>query len=80
MSPSRKAQGRYTPARRLLEEALPLARELDNPLVLSQVLGNLGTLTREQGDFPQALALLREGLAFARGLGPNINAGDQLHC
>jgi outer membrane PBP1 activator LpoA protein len=52
-------------ARELLEEALPLARQLHDPPKFRDVLGNLGLLLADK-DRPRALQLLQEELALGR--------------
>src|SRR5579859_5218684 len=59
-------QGDYTAARAYLEEALTLARELDDPGLLAATLGSLGFAARLQDRYSAARSALEEGLALAR--------------
>jgi tetratricopeptide (TPR) repeat protein len=54
------------------EEALALARAVDEPKLRSQVLGNVASALNAMGDTEQAGAIAREAVADARrGSGPN---------
>ena len=50
----------------VLDEALALLRELDDPMQTTVALDNLATLHRRGGDAGRAASLLEEALALAR--------------
>ena len=60
-----RRQGDYAEARRLLEEALGVWRELGDCKNESIVLNSLSSVARYQGEYAQARALLQAGLAIA---------------
>jgi hypothetical protein len=62
-------QGNFSQAWTLLNDALPLQREHSEPNLLNITLVYLGTLALLQGDMPQSLTFLREGLLFAQRTG-----------
>ncbi|HLV80819.1 MAG TPA: tetratricopeptide repeat protein, partial [Chthonomonadaceae bacterium] len=62
-------QGDYASARRLFEESLVLYRELDDPLGIAVLLGNLAIVVGKQGDRAASYALAQESLALRRKMG-----------
>ena len=62
-------QGELAAAKPLLDEGLALAREVGDPLVLSDTLVERGMLAYKEGDLRQADALLEEAETIVRGLG-----------
>jgi predicted ATPase/transcriptional regulator with XRE-family HTH domain len=66
---SLRIEGRYAAARRCLEQAMPLARDLANPLLLRRCLLNLGALATNEGELEAAGPLLAEALEIARDVG-----------
>jgi non-specific serine/threonine protein kinase len=63
------AAGDYAGARTLLEEALPLCREVADMRLLSAVLNNLGDVALQTGDFLAARRRFEESADVARQLG-----------
>jgi hypothetical protein len=53
----------------MLEESLAIHRELGNRYGIAVSLSNLGYVALNQGDYPNARALLEESLAIRRELG-----------
>ncbi len=67
----------YTEAKSAAERALNLARTMQSPLFEAFALANLGAVEREQGNLPQAIEHMQEGLAIRRQIGQPIEiAGD----
>jgi len=62
-------RGDYPTARALVDEALAIARRLDDRPVLAEALGSLGPIAREQGDLAVSRRALEEALALWRELG-----------
>ena len=60
--------GDYSSAQRLFEEALALARELDDKYLISISLWGMGIVKREEGDLAGSKVLMEESLALAREL------------
>jgi len=61
-----KAQGDYTRAWALHEEALAARRKLGDQVAIAASLGNLGAVARSQGDRTRAAAFHEQALAAAR--------------
>ncbi len=68
-------QGDYDAAEPLLDQGLALAREVGDPLLLSDSLVGRGMLAYKRGELERADALLAEAEALARGLGVEDNVG-----
>ncbi|MCD6029772.1 MAG: protein kinase/transcriptional regulator, LuxR family protein [Thermomicrobiales bacterium] len=68
-------QGEYAAAEPLLDQGLALAREVGDPLLLSNMLVGRGMLAFKQGELEQADALLTEAEIIARNLGTEDHAG-----
>jgi predicted ATPase/DNA-binding CsgD family transcriptional regulator len=69
-------QGDYDAAEPLLDQGLALAREVGDPLLLSDSLVGRGMLAYKRGELERADALLAEAEALARGLGVEDNVGS----
>ena len=63
--------GQYDQAEALLAEAIPLARELDDPHLLQVALHNLGLSAGRQGHYQQAEKLLTEAVNLRRQINQN---------
>jgi hypothetical protein len=63
----------------LLAEALELARELDNRLLVASVLANLGLVALFEGDCRRARSLASDSLTFAHTLGDKPTIVECLH-
>jgi hypothetical protein len=63
----------------LLAEALELARELDNGLLVASVLVNLGLAALFEGDCQRARSLASDSLGFAQRLGDKPTIVECLH-
>ena len=61
-----RAQGDDEKARALYEDALPLAREVEDKHSLMHMLGAIGHAARQQGDYGRARVLYQESLALRR--------------
>ena len=64
--------GDFTRARALLEDALAIRRELDDPIGRAEALNDLAWLATRQEDYETARALGEEALAL-------VEAGDNVH-
>ncbi|WP_129670426.1 tetratricopeptide repeat protein [Candidatus Chloroploca sp. Khr17] len=73
------AQGDHERAAYLLEEALHIQRNLDDPASLAFVLTNLGIAVLQQGDYLRAIALFEESLALRRALGDPVSIASSLN-
>ncbi|NCC30907.1 MAG: tetratricopeptide repeat protein [Chloroflexia bacterium] len=73
------AQGDHERAAALLEEALRLQRNLDDPATLAFVVTNLGIAVLQQGDYLRAIALFEESLALRRTLGDPVSIASSLN-
>jgi ATP/maltotriose-dependent transcriptional regulator MalT len=62
-------KGDYSEARRLMEQAIALARTADQPFLVASVVGNLGVLERLDRRFTRSRELLEESLATFRASG-----------
>jgi tetratricopeptide (TPR) repeat protein len=62
-------QGRYVPARELLDQTVTLLRPLGDPTALADALTSQGVALNLMGEYRQARAVLEEGLALGRALG-----------
>lgn len=62
-------QGNYIQAEKYFEQGLTIARQIVNIEWESNLLTNLGLMTRKQGNYVQAETNLQEGLSLARQLG-----------
>jgi predicted ATPase len=71
-------QGDIVSARRSLEEAQSILRELDNTANLAWSLQSLGLVFAFDGNYDQAVAAFQEGLALARKLG-GLHVNTFLH-
>jgi tetratricopeptide (TPR) repeat protein len=77
--------GRYVEARRHLDEALSIAREIGEGVRIANALMLLGRVAHGQGDMAAARAHFEESLALARSLGDKhrlastLNALGELH-
>ena len=65
------AREEWEPATVLLEESADLFRELDVPPRLATVLGNLGHIAGQQGDYARAIEVTEEALALESRHKPN---------
>ena len=65
-------------ARSLVEEALALAKDMDDRTLTPHALNALGDLAGRQGNYAGARALLTEALAVSRALGDRRLITDQL--
>jgi len=65
------AREEWEPATVLLEESADLFRELDVPPRLATVLGNLGHIAGQQGDYARAIEVTKEALALESRHKPN---------
>jgi hypothetical protein len=63
----------------VLLEALELARELDNGLLVASVLGNLALVALFESDCQRALSLASESLTLAEGFGDKPTIFECLH-
>jgi tetratricopeptide (TPR) repeat protein len=72
-------QGDYATARALLDECLPLARELEEPRMLAVALNGLGAIAVHQGDFRAAASLFEESLAIRRQVGTPSEVASSLN-
>jgi predicted ATPase/class 3 adenylate cyclase len=72
-------QGDYIAARRSYEESLAILREQEDPMGMSQVLGNLGITVQSQGDYALARSLHEESLAISRALNDRKGIADDLN-
>ena len=61
----------WEPATELLNESADLFRELDVPARLATVLGNLGHIAAQQGDYARAIDVTEEALALESRHKPN---------
>jgi predicted ATPase len=61
----------WEPATELLNESADLFRELDVPARLATVLGNLGHIAAQQGDYARAIEVTEEALALESRHKPN---------
>jgi predicted ATPase/DNA-binding SARP family transcriptional activator/uncharacterized protein HemY len=61
--------GNYEEAQRVLDEALCIARELDDIENLTWALGRIGAVLTLQGEYKKAQPYLEEGLALAHEMG-----------
>src|SRR5262249_19282728 len=64
-------QGRYMPARELLDQAVELIRPLGNKGALADALACQGMALNLMGEYAQARGVLEEGLAIGRELDDN---------
>src|SRR5207247_7997343 len=64
-----QAQGVHEKARALYEEALQLARQVDDKTTLIHLLGGIGHAARQQDDYGRARALYQESLALRQEVG-----------
>jgi len=64
-------QGRYVPARELLDQTVALVRPLGDQTALADALTCQGVALNLMGEYRQARAGLQEGLALGRALGDN---------
>jgi tetratricopeptide (TPR) repeat protein len=58
--------GELAEARELLDEAIELGRRQESPYLLSRSLSQRANLALDEREFPEALALYNEALAFCR--------------
>jgi len=65
------AREEWEPATVLLEESADLFRQLDVPPRLATVLGNLGHIAGQQGDYARAIEVTEEALALESRHKPN---------
>jgi tetratricopeptide (TPR) repeat protein len=63
------ARGEHERARDAFEQALALARELDDKPTIAKIVGNLGTSFAMGGDLQSALPLMEQAVALQRELG-----------
>jgi Asp-tRNA(Asn)/Glu-tRNA(Gln) amidotransferase A subunit family amidase len=61
-----QAQGDDEKAPALCEEALPLARDVEDQYQLMHILSAIGSAARQQGDYVRARVLYQESLALRR--------------
>lgn len=73
-----RAQGNYSEARSLLEEALEAARETGRPILVSASLHALGEIARAEGDLPRASVAHCEGLELIREGGNTSYVAESL--
>jgi predicted ATPase len=62
-------RGDRADSRKLYEEAMTLAREVDDGWLLSAALNNLGLLCMKEGDYERAIELFEESLAVGEARG-----------
>jgi tetratricopeptide (TPR) repeat protein len=74
-----RAQGEYTWAAGVLEQALPMFRELDDKAGMGAVLGSLGDIARDQGDAARVIELSGESLRLSREVGNSPYLAYALH-
>ncbi len=74
-----RRQGEYQRAIDLYEEALGIARDLDEPSTVASVLNNLGVVAQDQGDYARAEHLGGEALAIFRGAGDRVRMAASLN-
>lgn len=71
-------------ARRLIDQALPLMREMNDPLRLAVALGNAAEVSRQEGAYDDAIAYAKESLEIFQSIGETARAAAQLtmvaHC
>ena len=65
-------QGDYAAGKRLLQESLLLFREIDAPIDVGRALDGLVYLSIEAGAYPEAEALAREAVDYARTTGDRL--------
>jgi predicted ATPase/DNA-binding SARP family transcriptional activator/DNA-binding CsgD family transcriptional regulator len=72
------AQRHYKEARRFIEAALVMSRDLGNEMLIATLIGNLATVITEQGDLDEAWTLHQEALARRRALGDDLGVATTL--
>jgi DNA-binding CsgD family transcriptional regulator/tetratricopeptide (TPR) repeat protein len=71
-------QGEYDAAEPLLDQGLAMAREVGDPLLLSDMLVGRGMLAFKQDELERADVLMAEAETIARGLGVEDNVGPMV--
>lgn len=71
-------QGEYDQARRHFTEALAIARELGDPMVIAHILAYLSQTIQAPGGTAEAEKFLRESLALAQKIGYRSGMGHAL--
>jgi DNA-binding SARP family transcriptional activator/energy-coupling factor transporter ATP-binding protein EcfA2 len=69
---------RYAASRRLSQQALQRARQLNSPYLESAALGNIGAAERELGLLPEAIQHCEEALRIKRGITSTADIGSDL--
>ena len=72
-------QGDEKAGRQYFDEALSIARELDDQPALLFILRQLGNMANARGDLPQAIEFLEESITIARGLGDTRSVATGLN-
>lgn len=71
-------QADFTDARAFYEQALDVARSVDDRLATATILRGLGTVAHGQGDRERALSAYRESLALCRAIGDRAGEATAL--
>src|SRR5262249_28888693 len=71
-------QSDYPRARAAWSEALALGRAIDSQVTVAQMLGRLGFVAREFGDYEQGVRLCEESLELSRRLGDKESIAQSL--
>lgn len=74
-----RRQGEYDRAIALYEEALSIARELNDTSVVASALNNLGVVAQDQGNYARAQHLGEEALAIFRASGDRLRMAASLN-
>lgn len=72
------AQRQYKEARRFIEAALVIGRDLGNETLIATLIGNLASIITEQGELDEAWELHQESLAMRRALKSGYGVGTTL--
>jgi tetratricopeptide (TPR) repeat protein len=73
------ALGEYDAARRMLDEGLPLLRELGDPYRIAMALNYVGDLARCEGDYTQAQGAYEESLSLLQEIDAVRDRASVLH-